>query len=133
MQENNQNEKKRGNPSFVKGGPSPNPLGRGKIAKPKPRTNREIRSDELMKLLRKFSPHQTKAIQAAIKIIDNNESADANKLRASALIVQTYRQLLLDVFDAKYDTEENNEIQEDNSPIFSLKIIGQDDDEKTGT
>ena len=131
MEEVKQQKKKVGNPAWEKG-VSGNVNGRP-VSMLKPgRTNREIRSDELMKLLRKFSPHQTKAIQTAVKIIENEAAADANKLKASALIIQTYRQLLLDTFDHRYDTEENNEIQ-DNSPIFSLKIVGQDDDEKTGT
>ncbi len=131
MEEVKQQKKKVGNPAWEKG-VSGNIHGRP-VSMLKPgRTNREIRSDELMKLLRKFSPHQTKAIQTAVKIIENDAAADANRLKASALIIQTFRQLLLDTFDHRYDTEENNEIQ-DNSPVFSLKIIGQDDDEKTGT
>lgn len=131
QEENVQQEikKKRGSPLFIKGGPSPNPDGRP-VSMLKPgRTNREIRSDELMKLLRKFSPHQTKAIQTAVKIIENEAAADANRLKASALIIQTFRQLLLDTFDHRYDTEENNEIQ-DNSPVFSLRMLPT---EGTGT
>ena len=83
-----------------------------------------------MKLLRKFAPHQTKAVQTALGVMDREIAKDADRLKASALIIQTYRQLLLDVFDKDYDLEDNNEIQEDNRPVFSLKILG---DEDTGT
>lgn len=116
-----QEKKKRGNPNWEKG-VSANPVGRPKTITLPKRTNREVRSDELMKLLRKFAPHQTKAVQAAIKILDNAESADTNKLKASALIIQTYRQLLLDTFDYRYDSEQSEEVQ-DTTPIFSLKMI----------
>lgn len=123
-------KKKRGSPLFVKNGPSPNPAGRPKIAKPQARTNREIRSDELMKLLRKFAPHQTKAVQTALGVMEREGAKDVDRLKASSLIIHTYRQLVLDVFDKAYDLEDNNEIQEDNRPVFSLKMIG---DENTGT
>lgn len=119
--------KKRGNPLW-KPGVSGNLQGRPKIAKPAARTNREIRSDELMKLLRKFAPHQTKAVQTALGVMERDSAKDVDRLKASALIIQTYRQLLLDVFNKDYDTEENNEIQEDNRPLFSLKMV-----ENTGT
>lgn len=123
--------KKRGNPLW-KPGVSGNLQGRPKIAKPTARTNREIRSDELMKLLRKFAPHQTKAVQTALGVMERDSAKDVDRLKASALILQTYRQLLLDVFDKDYDLEDNNEIQEDNRPVFSLKILGSDT-EQTGT
>jgi hypothetical protein len=92
------------------------------------RTNREIRQDELMHLLRKFKPLQSKAVQAAYKIIENPESVDANKLKASALIISTYRQLLLDTFDYRYDEEKSEEVQEDNTPVFSLRMITNNED-----
>lgn len=93
------------------------------------KTNRQIREQELLSLTRKFKPHVTKAIQAAVKIIDNPDAADSNKLKASALLVQTYRQLLLDTFDHRYDSDEGTEVQDDNSPMFSLKIVGDDNSE----
>lgn len=91
------------------------------------RTNREIRQDELMTLLRKLKPIQSKAIQSAVKVLDSSEAADANKLKASALIIQTYRQLLLDTFDYRYDDEGSEEVQEKNVPLFSLKVLNQED------
>lgn len=129
LQATEEDKKQRGNPNW-KPGVSGNLQGRPKIAKPQARTNREIRSDELMKLLRKFAPHQTKAVQTALGVMERDGVKDADRLKASALIIQTYRQLLLDVFDKDYDLEDNNEIQEDNRPVFSLKMIG---DENTGT
>ncbi len=88
----------------------------------KNKTNREIREIELVSLLRKLKPFQTKAIQAAVKIIDNEEAADTNKLKASALILSHYRQLLLDTFRTEYDDkEQDKEVQ--STPVFSLTMI----------
>lgn len=83
-----------------------------------------------MDLVRKFKPLQTKAIQAAVKIIDNNEAIDANKLKASALIISTYKSLLTEVYDLRYDEEEGEEIQKQNpAPVFSLKMINSETEE----
>jgi hypothetical protein len=92
------------------------------------KTNREIRELELLSLVRKFKPLQTKAIQAAARIIDNDEAADANKLKAAALLIQTYRQLLLDTYDRHYDDDVGEEVQQHNAPVFSLRVINPESD-----
>lgn len=110
--------------NFKGGSDSINMLGRPpKLRNLEKKTNRQIREQELLSLTRKFKPHVAKAVQAAVKIIDNPESADANKLKASALLIQTYRQLLLDTFDHRYDDSDAEGIQEDNTPVFSLKVL----------
>lgn len=118
-----------GNPAW-KPGFSPNPGGKSKRGPlDKPLTNREVRSAELLSLVRKFKPLQSKAIQAAVKVIDSDEAADQNKLKASALLIQTYRQLLLDTFDFRYDDAETEEVNQ-NQPSFSLKLINSDEEQK---
>lgn len=47
-----------------------------KIVTRKRKSNRVLRQEELLSLVRKFKPLQTKAIQAASKILDNKESND---------------------------------------------------------
>lgn len=118
-------KKKRGNPTWGKGMQSPNPTGRPYNDDREKKTNREIRTRSMLQLLRKFSPHQSKAIMAAVKIVENEQAADANKLKASALIIQTYRELLNEVYSKDYDDNQGEEIQ-DNSPVFSLKMIGDE-------
>ena len=141
MQENNQigeeqkqeEKKRRGNPSWEKG-KSAWPAGRPKTARPPEQTNRSLREKHLLELVRKFRPLQTKAVQAAVKILDNAEAADANKIKASALVLTMYRDLIKEVYSKDYDEEENEDTQQDNGPIFSLRVLGStDDDEKTGT
>lgn len=121
---------KRGNPNFFPGMKSLNPAGRPKkVLEKEKKTNRILRSEEFMSLVRKFRPHLTKAIQAAVKILDNKEANDQNKLRASALIISTYKDLVKELYDYKYDNEEAEEIQQKNAPVFSLKMITSDDKE----
>lgn len=114
--------------AFAKNDPNINRIGRKpRSAEDKP-TNRELRERALMDLVRKFKPLQTKAIQAAVKIIDNQEANDANKLKASALIISTYKSLLTEVYDLRYDEEVGEEIQQVSAPVFSLKMISGDED-----
>lgn len=131
-QDNNEEDgkKKRGSPLLYKGMPSLNPAGRPKkVLEKEKRTNRECRSEEFMSLVRKFRPHLTKAIQAAVKVIDNREASDQNKLKASALIISTYKDLVKELYDYRYDEEEAEEIQQKNAPIFSLKMVGVEEKE----
>lgn len=116
--------------AFVKG-KSGNEKGRPPKDPTKIKTNREQRTDELMALIRKLKPLQTKAIQAAVKVIDKTDASDQNILKASALLLSTYRGLLNEVYDYRYDSEEAEAIQE-NTSSFSLKMLNFDK-EKTGT
>jgi len=92
------------------------------------KTNRQLREEELMSLVRKFKPHQTAALQAALRVMNREDASDQNVLKASALILSTYRSLLLDVYDIRYDEDEGTEVQEKpNGPVFSLKMIDPDE------
>lgn len=105
----------KGNPDF----------GKKKYMPEKP-TNRFLRERELMGLLRKLKPHVADSIMAAVKIMKNQEAADANKLKAATIILQQYKDTMLEVYDKDYDEAEAEEIQQDNSPVFSLKVINSD-------
>jgi len=91
------------------------------------KSNRVLRQEELLSLVRKFKPIQTKAIQAAVKILDNAEANDNSKLRAAALLIETHRALLKDLYDYRYDEEPAEAITEDPpAPKFSLKMLEED-------
>lgn len=112
--------------AFVKG-VSGNYGGRPKVIDAEKPTNKSLRNKAFLQLLRRFAPLQSKAVQVAVKIMDDNASSEAGKLKASALIIATYQQLLKETYNYAYDSEEAEEIQKtDNSPIFSLKIVGDD-------
>lgn len=118
--------KRVGNPDWKKGQPSPNPFGRPKSIELPRRTNKELREREFLMLLRKLKPHQSKAVMAAVGVLDREESADANKLKASALLIGLYKDILKEAYNSAYDEAEGEAIQE-NTPIFSLKVLGDDD------
>ena len=114
--------------AFVKG-QSGNPMGRPRVKDIEKLTNRSLREKALLELIRKFRPLQTKAIQAAVNILDNKESADQNKLKSAALIISTYKSLLTEVYDYRYDEEEAEEMQAENQmPKFSLHVINKDEE-----
>lgn len=108
--------------AFVKG-VSGNSRGRPKVVDAEKPTNRSVRQKELLSLVRKFKPLQSKAINAAVKILDDNQATEMGKLKSAALIISTYQQLLKDTFDYRYDESESEEIQATNVPAFSLHVI----------
>lgn len=90
------------------------------------KSNKELRMSAMLQLTRMLRPHLGKAVMTAAKIVDNSESTDQNKLKAAAFLVGLYKDVLRDAYDPKYDEEEGEKIQEDNTPVFSLKVINQD-------
>jgi len=86
-------------------------------------SRRAIKDRELISLLRKLKPHMSDSIMTAARIMKNDESNDANKLKASALLISVYKELLKDAYDGD-DESEGTEIQ-GNTPTFSLHVIPQ--------
>jgi len=93
------------------------------------KTNRELRADQFMLLVRKFRPHLSKAVQVAVTVMNNEKATDTNRLRAAAFIIQTNKELIKELYDYRYDDEGGEEIQESGS-VFSLKIIENDTEDK---
>jgi len=60
--------------------------------------------------------------------MENAEASDSNKLRASALIIQTYRDLLKDLYNG-VDMEETGDEIQDTRPVFSLRVIDNTDND----
>lgn len=133
-----QNAKVRVLPDHLwKAGQSGNPAGRPKdidriIRKP---TRRELRERELLMVLRKLRPHIAESIVTASNIMGNANAKDENKLKAAIVIVDNYRKLVLDLYDGKedpeLDNEEGQEIQQENGPQFSLKMVKDASSENT--
>lgn len=117
--------------AFVKG-VSGNAAGRPPKDPAKIKTNRERREDTLLELVRKFRPLQTKAIQAVVGILDNKEASDQNKIKAASIVIMTYKDLVKDLYNKDYDSEEAEAIQENNTPAYSLHVLDFNKD-KTGT
>ena len=88
------------------------------------KTNRELRSTEFMHMVRKFKPHLSKAVKAAVDILDNDKASESGKLKASALIIATYKDLVKELYDYRYDDEDGEEIQnQPKAKLFSLTLL----------
>lgn len=90
-------------------------------------TNRELREREFMHLLRKLKPHVSDAIMAAVKIMNNKEAAHANQLKAATILLEQYKQTMQQVYDKEYDDEGAEEVQQQQTPVFSLKVVNGPD------
>lgn len=90
-------------------------------------TNREIRQREFLSLLRKIKPHAASAIARAASIMNNKEASHQNVLKAAVILLQQYRETMEAVYDKEYDEDAGEEIQQNNSPVFSLKIVNGED------
>lgn len=98
-------------------------------------TRRSLRDKELMQLARKLRPHQSAAIMEAVRIMGNKEATDANKLKAVAFLSDTYRKLLVDIYEGEPEEDNKGEPvvaeekpvevqpQVDNRPFFSLRMV----------
>lgn len=91
-------------------------------------TNRELKERELIMLLRKIKPMIADAIATSAKIMKNEEASHQNQLKAATILLDNYRRLVLDVYDSEeIAEEEGTEIQQQNAPVFSLKVINGED------
>jgi len=92
-------------------------------------TNRDLRERELLMLLRKIKPHVAEAIMQAAKIMKNADAAHQNQLKAATILLDNYRRLTLDLYDGEEEVEAT-EIQAQNKPVFSLRMINTDEEGK---
>jgi len=108
------------------GYPDPNVNRLGRIKREKP-LNRELKDRYLLELLRKLRPGQALAIQRTLKIIGDKDSADANAIKASALVMSTYAGLIKELYgkDEADEDEESVEPLQENPParLFSLTMV----------
>lgn len=129
-QEKPEDKPKRGNKNWTKGGPSPFPSGRPKNSeREKQPTNRELKERELLMLLRKIKPHVAEAIMQASRIMKNEEASHQNQLKAATILLDNYRRLTLDLYDGDEEKleQEGTEVQQNNAPVFSLRMINTEE------
>ena len=96
----------------------------GRIRGVKEKSRRELKSLELLSLVRKIKPHLSDSIMTAATIMRNKESGAANQLKAAVILLNAYKELIGDLYDGD-DEEEGIEIQS-NTPVFSLRMLPAD-------
>lgn len=90
------------------------------------KNNRELRTLELISLMRRLKPNVSKAVNTAVKILDSRVAKDADKLKASALILTAYKDTIGELYPKAYDDEEGTEISKQSAPpapVFSLRVL----------
>ena len=108
----------------------PNINAEGRIKPTKALTKREIKDRELLSLARKVKPLMAEAIGVSAKVMRDEKATHASQLKASALLLTIYQQLVRDIYEGKDDADEDQtspEIQEQ-KPIFSLTVVDKPED-----
>ena len=100
--------------------PAINKLGRIRGVKEKSR--REIRTAELLGLIRRVRPHLSESIMTAATIMRNKESGAGNQLKAAVILLNAYKELVNDLYAGGDEDEEGVEVQS-NTPSFSLHVL----------
>jgi len=116
--------------------PNVNRAGRPLKSDEKTVTRREAKDKENLGKSRKLKPLTNSAIKHLNRIIEDPKTTEAGRLKAIDMILK-YSHITLETLfapSAKDELPEEatkvEEVQPDNRPVFSLKIIGQEEQEK---
>ena len=103
----------------------PNINAEGRIKPTKALTKREIKDRELLSLARKVKPLMAEAIGVSAKVMRDEKATHASQLKASALLLTIYQQLVRDIYEGKEEDEEGQSHQEiqEQKPLFSLTVV----------
>ena len=98
-------------------------------------TRREAKDKEMLTLARKLKPGAQVALKEALKILNNDKASEAAKLKAAEIYLK-YFHLTVDKLyqpsgadELPEDQTKVEDVQPDNRPVFSLKIIGNEEQE----
>ena len=117
---------------FVKGDENINRKGRGlakDLVNPKSLTNSENRELDMRKTLRRLKPLNNKAITVLAKMLDDDATTEAAKIKISAFIMKVYQEMIddLDKPEKLSRIEDRDEKEEDEekepTPIISFKVM----------
>jgi hypothetical protein len=98
----------------------------GRINKREKPSARKIKEQELVSLIRKLKPNLALAISTVVGTMKDEKSTEAGKLKAAALMLTYYKQLVESVYDIDIvpDIEGNESPKEiDSTPKFSLHML----------
>lgn len=101
---------------------------RGRISREKP-LNRELKERYLVELLRKLRPLQAQSITKVARIMNDDKATDQNTLKAAAMLITLYKDLVKDAYGRDEETEDEESVeplQEECKPkLFSLTMVPQ--------
>ena len=109
--------------------PNINKMGRPLKKDTQTLTRREAKDKEMLTLARKLKPGAQIALKEALKILNNDKASEAAKLKAAEIYLK-YFHLTVDKLyqpsgadELPEDQVEVSDVQPDNRPVFSLKIL----------
>ena len=99
-------------------------------------TRREAKDKEMLTLARKLKPGAQVALKEALKILNNDKASEAAKLKAAEIYLK-YFHLTVDKLyqpsgadELPEDQMKVEDVQPDNRPVFSLKIIQNQEEQE---
>lgn len=112
-------------------GQSGNPKGRGTgkdLVNPKSLSNSENRELDMRKTLRKLKPLNNKAISVLAKLLDDESTTEAAKIKISAFIMKVYQEMMDDLDKPEKlsrieDRDETEDDEKEPTPIISFKVM----------
>lgn len=116
---------------FCKGDENINRKGRGlakDLVNPKSLTNSENRELDMRKTLRRLKPLNNKAITVLAKMLDDDTTTEAAKIKISAFIMKVYQEMMDDLDKPEKlsrieDRDETEEDEKEPTPIISFKVM----------
>ena len=99
------------------------------LVNPKSLTNAENRELDMRKTLRRLKPLNNKAITVLAKMLDDDTTTEAAKIKISAFIMKVYQEMIddLDKPEKLSRIEDRDEKEEDEekepTPIISFKVM----------
>lgn len=116
---------------FVKGDENINRKGRGlakDLVNPKSLSNAENRELDMRKTLRRLKPLNNKAITVLAKMLDDDATTEAAKIKISAFIMKVYQEMMDDLDKPEKlsrieDKDEQDEEEKEPAPIISFKVM----------
>lgn len=106
-----------------------NKLGRPLKKDEKSLTRREAKDKEMLTLARKLKPGAQVALKEALKILNNEKSSEAAKLKAAEIYLKYFHLTIEKLYAASgadelpEDQTKVEDVQPDNRPLFSLKML----------
>ena len=98
-------------------------------------TRREAKDKEMLTLARKLKPGAQVALKEALKILNNDKASEAAKLKAAEIYLKYFHLTVDKLYQPsgadELPEEQTNveDVQPDNRPIFSLRMISDTDKE----
>ncbi len=102
----------------------------GRITKTDKPSAKKIKEKELVGLLRRLKPNLALAIATVVSTMKNEDATEAGKLKAAALMLTYYKQLIESTYDIDIvpdtDGQGADDVDAAKAPVFSMKVIDRD-------